>query len=103
MTALSDDDLFAALTQVKVFTPMLAQALADHISTKAKERDALQARLAEALKTLDAIDEEGDDHYYDIADAARMILRGIVTHGDCSEPTVNRTADSADAAPEVNP
>jgi hypothetical protein len=24
-----------------------------------------------------------------------MILRGIVTHGDCSGPTVNRTADSA--------
>ena len=52
MTALSDDDLFAALTQVKVFTPMLAQALADHISTKAKERDALQARLAEAERLL---------------------------------------------------
>ena len=64
------------------------------------EMKRLQARLAEALKTLDAIDEEGDDHYYDIADAARMILRGIVTHGDCSEPTVNRTADSADAAQE---
>ena len=66
-----------------------------------QERDVeaarLQARLAEALKTLDAIDEEGDDHYYDIADAARMILRGIVTHGDCSEPTVNRTAEPQSA------
>lgn len=60
MTALSDDDLFAALTQVKVFTPMLAQALADHISTKAKERDALQARLAEAERLLRKIHDQSD-------------------------------------------
>ena len=71
-----------------------AALMMEHVELQ-QRHVALQARLAEALKTLDAIDEEGDDHYYDIADAARMILRGIVTHGDCSEPTVNRTADSA--------
>lgn len=37
------------------------------------------------------------------ADSARMILRGIVTMSDSSEATVNRTADSASAAPEVKP
>lgn len=80
----------------------------EHISVHdehvlASDYFALAARLAEALRVLDTIDEEGDDHYYGIADSARMILRGIVTMSDSSEATVNRTADSADAAPEVNP
>lgn len=67
----------------------------DHYDALKAERDALAARLAEALRVLDTIDEEGDDRYYGIADQARMVLRGIVTHGDSNAPTVNRTADSA--------
>ena len=94
MTALSDDDLFAALTQVKVFTPMLAQALADHISTKAKERDALQARLAEAERDIAQWKK-----VYDLRGRALQrpcINCGhvpLVIHADAA-----RATDSADAA-----
>ena len=96
MTALSDDDLFAALTQVKVFTPMLAQALADHISTKAKERDALQARLAEAERDIAQWKK-----VYDLRGRALQrpcINCGhvpLVIHADAA-----RATDSADAAQE---
>ena len=82
MTALSDDDLFAALTQVKVFTPMLAQALADHISTKAKERDALQARLAEA--------ERDKEHLQRAVDRACQVMREDVLTQDLDGTTTAR-------------
>lgn len=82
MTALSDDDLFAALTQVKVFTPMLAQALADHISTKAKERDALQARLAET--------ERDKEHLQRAVDRACQVMREDVLTQDLDGTTTAR-------------
>lgn len=44
---LSDTDLFAALTQVKEYTPMLAQALADHIGARAQALTAHHKWLAE--------------------------------------------------------
>lgn len=42
----------------------------------------------DALTVLDTIDEEGDAHYYSIADHARMILRGTVrtTHQPAAAP-----------------
>lgn len=41
---LSDTDLFAALTQLKSFSPMLAQAVANHIAARAIERGTLERK-----------------------------------------------------------
>lgn len=49
---LSDTDLFAALTQIKVHQPMLAQALADHIGARARQRTRLRAALVEAVEVI---------------------------------------------------
>ena len=48
----------------------------DGAFVSAHEYDALAARLAEALKTLDAIDEEGDDYYYDIREPKNRLSGG---------------------------
>lgn len=72
-----------------------AEAQYDHeYRALAADRDRLAKELAEALRVLDTIDDEGDDHYYGIADRARIILRGIVTHGDYFGAAVNRAPDN---------
>lgn len=55
--------------------------------------ETLEARLAEALRVLDTIDDEGDDHYYGIADRARLVLRGIVTMSEQNCMSVNCIAE----------
>lgn len=71
---------------------MTEDSLGDYV--KFEDHDALQARVSAALKVLDTIDDEGDDHYYGIADRARMILRG-----ECLAPERAGKQDSS-AAPE---
>lgn len=101
---MSNHDEFRRWTQIAAMSSDASvRRGAEYALALFADHDALAARMAEALRVLDTIDEEGDDHYYGIADSARMILRGIVTMSDSSEATVNRTADSADDGTKHHP
>jgi hypothetical protein len=86
-------EAFISHCRVMHFGIMGALRYAHAISALADQRDALQYQIDGALRVLDTIDEVGDDHYYGIADHARMVLRGIVTNSECSATDVNHRDD----------
>lgn len=84
---------------------MTEDSLGDYV--KFDEYNAVELRVLEALRVLNTIDETGDDHYYGIADQARLILRGI---GATALPVVGNCpfcgepkADHAEVAPDGKP
>jgi hypothetical protein len=59
--ALPDDVLFNTLARVKEVLPAEAQALAEHISTRAREASVARGQLAQAKTLLDAALQAKDD------------------------------------------
>lgn len=59
--ALPDDVLFNTLARVKEVLPVEAQALAEHISTRARETSVVRKQLAQAKTLLDAALQAEDD------------------------------------------